>query len=391
MNKVTKQNEKCMYAARINVNTATNELMDSYINYVFGASIPDTIKKDLSDLNINIPLTKVLFLFAVFCERTAVLSIESINYYNFVMDNLMVNNTIRLPSIYKDDTIKCKYYLHYNSKRNIYKISCGLLGENLPPIVHGRFCIDPSTFIIDDENNKNVADHINVKCSIIMTMIDLAMVNIAFPNQINNDIITFNSPNTSESQKSSLNEFCKDEEYKPLKYLPMLWNKGISIEFYGNWLLAVTCSVCGDDLIIRSIDDFFNKHFGELDGDYSLKEFIDELKDSSVAFMGDEYILYQLDDIDLKNIGDIISHINGLGACIDACTVKNKNDDDYHIVYYISNNEGNIYETIKYISTEYGFNEDDVRPEYIAAMYVIFYYIGFGEFLTKISYKPKAK
>ena len=559
MNKVTKQNEKCiydaMYSARIRVNTITNESMDSYINYVFGESIPDTIKKDLSALNNNVPLNKVLFLFAVFCERTAVLSIESINYYNFIMDNLMVNNTIKLPSIYKDDTIKCKYHLNYR-KKDIYEISCDLLDENLPPIVHGIFCIDPSTFIID-ENNENVADHINVRCSTIMAMIDLAMINITFRNQINNNT-------TKPSEQYSLNESLKDEEDKSLKYLPILWEKGINIEFYGDWLLAVTCSSCGDDLIIRSIDDFFNEHFGELDGNYTLedflrelevkssvsfvldtdildqfsdrdlknigaiishingcgtklsirisstdynfiytingtdydsvykakeyinneygflnimcpeyitimcvifenigvaeflkninkeannqlkylpalceqgidvtfygnwllgftnptngdevviysiddffnehfgklnsdhglKEFVDELKDSTVPFMSDEYIIYNFDRIDLNNIGDIISHINGLGVGIDAYTVKNKNDDGYYIVYDINTNEGDIYETIEYISAEYGFNKDDIHPEYIAAMYVIFYDIGVGKFLTKIGYEPKAE
>ena len=189
-------------------------------------------------------------------------------------------------------------------------------------------------------------------------------------------------------------EFLKNinkEANNQLKYLPALCEQGIDVTFYGNWLLGFTNPTNGDEVVIYSIDDFFNEHFGKLNSDHGLKEFVDELKDSTVPFMSDEYIIYNFDRIDLNNIGDIISHINGLGVGIDAYTVKNKNDDGYHIVYDINTNEGDIYETIEYISTEYGFNKDDIHPEYIAAMYVIFYDIGVGKFLTKIGYEPKAE
>ena len=343
-----------------------------YQSSVFGIDIPDFIVKELAIANEGVNINKVLFVLSVFCERASVLCNESINYYNLLTDNLLANNDIVLSSIHNYDDIRCKYILKYNKNNRSYKINC-IAEHNVSPVVNGRLYANP---MIRMQNcNGDIIDYIIVPFDILTNMINVAIRNYAFPGT-NKTCLTFIEPEVvhGEYNKSEI------DDDRPLKYLPILWERGITIEFYGNWLLAVTCRKYGEDLLIRSIDDFFNKHFGMLDDDYTLEGFVRELEYTSIAFIEDVNILYYFYDSDLENIAHIISNIS------DREKLSVRKDLSTNLKYVYTNNDivyDSIYEVVDYINSEYGTN-NIMHPEYITAMCIIFDSIGVDSFLKKI-------
>ena len=307
---------------RLSINDIKNTGRFSlYLSRVFGISIPDFIVKDLATANEGIDIDKVIFAFSVFCERAAVLCNKSINYYNLLLDNLSVSNDIILPSINGYDDIRCKYMLKYDDNTKSYLIKCYTEFDVLP-IVRGELFADPEIRIENEEGD--IIDYIIVPDNILITMISVAIRNIAFPGS-NNTCLEFTEPESEPKNNDSKPEGIS------LKYLTMLWKKGINIKLVGKYLIVISHED-KDESIIKSIDELFNSYFS-FNNRYDLAEFIDELENSAIDRANDKDIIDKYSSqSDVDTVNCLCNNIVNNGIKIDIYKGEGKKSFIYTIM-----------------------------------------------------------
>lgn len=266
---------------------------------VFGFSIDDSITKKIANANLTHISKSVLFSLTALCERVAMISLDSCNYYETLIYNIKDHKSFTISSNIDGDATNCAYtfdyYDNFNNIDSVYKIRCIDLGV-VNPISCGGLEVDPDTY-----------GDIFVEAHILVSLMYSAIKNFSNKHGLS-------TTNLIENNKSDINA---------IKLVNCPNNYYDSIIAYSDLFILYGINNYNDDTSeydvyyhLLPIPDFL----WFCDVNNKLSEFLQVLKNQNeIPYMSLYDLLYDdraLQTISMRNINTIINCVSPLYARI---------------------------------------------------------------------------